>query len=155
VTDAPTDDQLAIGRAFEEVVAWLRRSRSTADISATGLSVLDRLDVNGPQRVTDLAALEGISQPATTSLVNRLEGRGWARRDADPTDGRAARVALTEVGRERLQQHRSDRSRRIAQRLSTLDAADQAALIAALPALVHLTSARPAPRPSTPDLAHA
>jgi len=122
------------------VVAWVRRSRSGTDVSATALSVLDRLELHGAQRVTDLAALEGISQPATTSLVNRLEERGWARREADPADGRAARVVLTDAGHDRLLQHRTERSRRIAQRLATLDEADQAALIAALPALVHLTA---------------
>jgi DNA-binding MarR family transcriptional regulator len=146
VTDEPAD-LAALGRAFEEIVTWLRRSRTATDVSATALSLLDRLDTGGDHRVTDLAALEGITQPAATSLVNRLEGRGWATRRADPSDGRASRVTITDAGRERLLQHREERSARIAGRLALLDAADQAALLAALPALRHLTAV-PVARPT-------
>jgi DNA-binding MarR family transcriptional regulator len=142
---APTEEQLALGSAFEQVVAWLRRTRTATDISASGLSLLDRLATGGPQRITDLATQEGISQPAMTSLVNRLEERGWARRTADPDDRRAIRVELTSQGTERLERHRADRTRRIVERLASLDTADQAALLAALPALQRLT-ALPDPR---------
>lgn len=147
MTDEPAADLAALGRAFEEVVTWLRRSRSTSDVSATALSLLDRLDTGGAQRVTDLALLEGVTQPAATALVNRLEERGWAARSADPSDGRASRITITDAGRARLHQHREERSLRIAARLALLDAEDQAALHAALPALRHLTAA-PEARPS-------
>lgn len=140
MNDAPAADLAALGRAFEEIVTWLRRTRDTSDVSATALSLLDRLETIGDQRVTDLAALEGVSQPAATSLVNRLEERGWAARSADPNDGRASRVVITATGRARLHEHRTERSLRIAERLALLDAADQAALHAALPALRHLTA---------------
>jgi DNA-binding MarR family transcriptional regulator len=146
VTDEPAADLAALGRAFEEIVTWLRRSRSATDVSATALSLLDRLDTGGDLRVTDLAALEGITQPAATALVNRLEGRGWAARSADPTDGRASRITITDAGRDRLHQHREERSLRIAERLALLDTTDQAALHAALPALRHLTAV-PTARP--------
>jgi DNA-binding MarR family transcriptional regulator len=147
VTNQPPSDLAALGRAFEEIVTWLRWSRTATDVSATALSLLDRLDTGGDHRVTDLAVLEGITQPAATGLVNRLAERGWAERRADPTDGRASRVTITDAGRRRLHEHREDRSLRIAERLALLDASDQAALHAALPALRHL-SAAPAARPS-------
>lgn len=143
--DEPTAEQLALGRAFEEVVTWVRRSRTGGDVSATALSLLDRLDTDGPQRVTALAALEGVTQPATTALVNRLAERGWVQRDEDPADGRASLVRLVDAGRARLHRHRAERSRRLADHLAELDAADQAALLAALPALRHLTAARVRP----------
>ena len=146
MNDGPTDEHLALGRAFEEVAAWLRRSPRTSDVSATGLSVLDRLDTTGPQRVTDLAVLEGVSQPAMTALVNRLAEAGWAGREPDPEDGRAQQVRPTESGRERLRAHRTERSRRLADRLAQLDADDQAALHAALPALAHLVAHAPRDR---------
>jgi len=147
VTDGPAADLAALGRAFEEITAWLRRSRTASEVSATGLSLLDRLDIGGALRVTDLAALEGVTQPAATALVNRLSDQGWVGRTADPTDGRASLVSITDAGRQRLQQHRDERSRRIAERLALLDATDQAALRAALPALRHLPAA-PAARPT-------
>jgi DNA-binding MarR family transcriptional regulator len=151
----PTAEQLALGRAFEQVVTWLRRTRSTSDISATGLSLLDRLDTSGAQRITDLAAREGVSQPAMTALVNRLEGRDWVRRSADPADGRAILVDLTDAGRHRLHTHRAERSVRIADRLAGLDEADQAALLAALPALTRLTELPDATLDAPGALTHA
>jgi DNA-binding MarR family transcriptional regulator len=135
-----TEDQLALGRAFEQVVTWLRRSRTAGDVSATALSLLDRLESTGPQRITDLAGREGVTQPAMTALVNRLEEHGWAQRTADPADGRAILVSLTDAGRERLHRHRADRTRRIAERLAVLGPEDQRALLAALPALNRLTA---------------
>jgi DNA-binding MarR family transcriptional regulator len=147
VTDEPTADLAALGRAFEDIATWLRRSRPTA-VSATRLSLLDRLDTGGALRVTDLAALEGVTQPAATALVNRLVEQGWVTRTADPEDGRASRITLTDTGRQRLHEHREERSGRIAERLALLDTADQAALLAALPALRHLTAA-PVARPTS------
>jgi DNA-binding MarR family transcriptional regulator len=151
VTEQPPADLAALGRAFEEIVTWLRRSRSASDVSATALSLLDRLDTAGDHRVTDLSVLEGITQPAATALVNRLEGLGWAARSADPSDGRASLVTITDDGRERLHRHREERSLRIAERLALLGPDDQAALHAALPALRHLTAA-PVARPTTAAL---
>ena len=147
MTDHPAADLAALGRAFEEITAWLRRSRPTTDVSASGLSLLDRLDAGGALRVTDLATLEGVTQPSATTLVNRLADQGWVTRAADPSDGRASLVSITDAGRQRLQLHREERTRRIAERLALLDAADQAALHAALPALRHLPAA-PAARPT-------
>jgi DNA-binding MarR family transcriptional regulator len=146
VTDEQRADLAALGRAFEDLATWLRRSRPTT-VSATRLSVLDRLEA-GALRVTDLAALEGITQPAATTLVNRLVEQEWVTRTADPSDGRASRITLTDTGRQRLHEHREERSERIAARLALLDTADQAALRAALPALRHL-SAAPVARPTS------
>jgi DNA-binding MarR family transcriptional regulator len=147
MTDEPGADLAALGRAFEEVATWLRRSRPASGVSATRLSLLDRLETAGAHRVTDLAAAEGITQPAATTLVNRLEEQGWVARSADPSDGRASLITITDAGRQRLHEHREERSRRIAERLALLDAADRAALRAALPALRHLTAV-PAARPT-------
>jgi DNA-binding MarR family transcriptional regulator len=69
-------------------------------------------------------------------------------RSADPSDGRATLVTITDAGRTRLREHRDDRSLRIAERLALLDAEDLAALHAALPALQHLTAVPVAARPN-------
>src|ERR1700761_2178570 len=41
-----------------------------------------------PQRITELAAAEGVTQPAITRLVDRLQERGWVTREQHPEDGR-------------------------------------------------------------------
>src|SRR5579875_988395 len=58
--------------------------------------------------VAALAAREGITQPAVTQLVNRLERRGYAERRADPEDGRAVLVVATGAGRDALERVRAE-----------------------------------------------
>jgi len=90
-----------IAEALPQRAAALSRlflSRTGAQVSRTEAGVLQAL-VAGPQRVTELAASEGVTQPAITSLVNRLQRRGWVVRRADPGDRRVVLVALTPRGR--------------------------------------------------------
>lgn len=61
----------------------------------------------GPRRVTELAEVEGLAQPTTTILINRLEGQGWVERARDPQDGRVVRVSLTPDGAEALGRYRA------------------------------------------------
>ncbi len=41
----------------------------------------------------------GMTRGAITKLVDRLEGQGLLRRAADPSDGRAQHLTLTDAGR--------------------------------------------------------
>lgn len=134
-----TEQQLALGRALEQVTTWLRRTRIATDLSPTGLTTLDRLANSGPARITDLAAREGVTQPGMTTVVHRLAERGWAVREPDPADGRATLVRITDAGRERVAAFRARRAEEIAERMDTLSPEDQDLLLAALPALQHLT----------------
>jgi DNA-binding MarR family transcriptional regulator len=49
-------------------------------------------------RVTELAELAQVSKPTVVYLVNDLERLGYVERVADPDDGRAKRVRMTERG---------------------------------------------------------
>jgi DNA-binding MarR family transcriptional regulator len=129
------DRQLAVGRALERVFAWLRENREPAGLSASALSALSRLESSGSLRVTELSAREGLTQPGMTTLINRLEDAGLAERCADPLDGRAVRVSITDAGRERVIDHRTTRAARIAARISELPSAEQDSLFSALAAL--------------------
>lgn len=132
----PTDaERRAVADALERVFGWLRENREPAGLSASALSALSRLDSSGALRVTELSAREGLTQPGMTTLINRLEDAGYAVREADPDDGRAVRVRITPAGSERVREHHSTRSARVAARIAELSPADQAALVAALDAL--------------------
>jgi DNA-binding MarR family transcriptional regulator len=50
------------------------------------------------QRMSALAAFAQGSLPRLSRVINRMESRGWAHRSADPTDGRATLVSLTDAG---------------------------------------------------------
>lgn len=131
---------------FERLVGLLRRLVPADSLSLTAASTLRRLEQSGPQRLSDLATGERVSQPAMTQLVSRLERDGLAHRCTDATDGRVVRVAITVTGRELLERRRSARAQRLADLLAGLTPADRAAIVAALPALDRLADAPHRPR---------
>jgi DNA-binding MarR family transcriptional regulator len=132
-----TADTAELADAIDRLTMWLRRRVPTA-VSSSTITTLDALAVNGPLRISDLAEREAISQPGMTSLVNRLEAAGQAERVSDPTDGRAALVRITEAGRALLTQRHAARALVLERELRDLDAADRAALRAAVPAVHRL-----------------
>ena len=85
----------ALGEAVERGL----REAGHAGISRAHLTVLQPLFMR-PEgaRLTDLAAWAHITKPSMTYLVNHLEAQGYVERAADPADGRAQRVRLTERG---------------------------------------------------------
>jgi DNA-binding MarR family transcriptional regulator len=132
----PDDARTATG--FERLCELLRRLTPREELSLTAASTLRRLDRDGPQRICDLTAPEGVSQPAMTQLVTRLEKDGLAVRGSDPTDGRVVVVTITDAGRAAVHRRRVARAEALAELLRTLPAQDRAAITAALPALDRL-----------------
>jgi DNA-binding MarR family transcriptional regulator len=88
--------------------AKAHRSRSGAHLSRIGLhpgqeSVLKALaDLDG-QTMSQLAQILAVQPPTVTKMITRLAGQGLVRRAASESDGRLARVYLTEVGQERIE----------------------------------------------------
>lgn len=72
---------------------------SEIDLTMPQLRALGVL-AHAPQRMGDLAAFLGSSVSATTSLVERLEGKGLVERVHDPIDRRVVMCHPTEAGRE-------------------------------------------------------
>src|SRR5215469_9121322 len=120
------------------LIRWL----SPPGLSLTAAATLTTLERSGPRRLTELAADEGVTQPAMTQLVGRLEASGLVVRSADPEDGRVVRVQLTDAGRDLIGRRRAARAERLSGLLGALSPADQEALAGALPAINALASAR-------------
>jgi DNA-binding MarR family transcriptional regulator len=147
--ELPTADQLAIADELERVSLWARRGMPSR-MSPTSITTLDSLEHSGPLRITDLADLQGVTQPGMTTLVNRLAADGYAERFADPTDGRAALVRITPAGRQVLAERHAARSAAISDAISQLPAEHQRALSAAAEALRALTRIPPSYEKGTP-----
>ncbi len=124
------------------VVLVIRGVSGNRDLSLTAVATLGSLDRRGPQRITTLAAEEGVSQPSMTQLVQRLEQRGLVTRGADPADGRAALVRLTEEGHTALVARRDRNAEKIARLLSDLPESDVQALASALQMVLPAMRAR-------------
>jgi DNA-binding MarR family transcriptional regulator len=97
-------------------------------LSASATLVLNRLDREGPMRVTALAEAEGASQSGMTQLVQRLERQGLLERCNDPDDGRACLVMVGDEGRRLWDARANVRKQRIAGLVGQLSRDDQVAL---------------------------
>lgn len=134
----PVEDA-AILSGFERFFEVLRRITPREEMSLTAASTLRRLERSGPHRLCELYAPEGVTQPAMTQLVTRLEKEGLAERSSDPADGRAVVVSITEAGRSAVARRREGRAEALSGLLQGLAPADHAAILAALPALERLS----------------
>jgi DNA-binding MarR family transcriptional regulator len=144
ISGRPGGQALAAGIAggMERLVR-LFRSINTADgLSLTAAATLATLERSGPSRLTSLAVKEGVTQPAMTQLIVRLQDSGLVERTADPSDGRVVQVHVTGEGRALLARRRAARAERLALILDQLSPAELAALEAALPAIDALANAQ-------------
>ena len=130
---------------FQGVFELLMRITPADGMSLTTAATLGRLDREGEHRLSELAAAEGVTQPAMTQLVSRLERDGLAERRGDPADRRVVLVRVTAAGREAVARRRAARVERMAALLPALPPADREAILAALPAIDRLVAAARTP----------
>ncbi|HLK77363.1 MAG TPA: MarR family transcriptional regulator [Streptosporangiaceae bacterium] len=137
------DEGLAAGvaAALERLIGLFRSLSPASGLSLTAAATLATLERSGPCRLTWLAAREGVTQPAMTQLIGRLEDAGLVSRAADPADGRVVQVRITADGKATLAGRRAVRAERVAGLLERLSTAERAALAAALPAMDALVGA--------------
>ncbi|MEC5190701.1 MULTISPECIES: MarR family winged helix-turn-helix transcriptional regulator [unclassified Arthrobacter] len=139
-------DLLALAQDFREAlrhsIYLVRRLDADGELSAAQLSTLKMLmdataspgNGNGA-RVGEIARNLGVRVPSATEQIIKLERAGLARREPDPDDSRAVRVTLTGSGRAAVESANESRNAVMAGILSSLSAADRAALAAALPVI--------------------
>ena len=96
------DAALELVLALHRLLRSLRRAGPTGGLQPTQLIVLSLLIEAGPSRVGVIADRVPCSQPTATAVVAELETTGLVRREPDPTDGRATRVAVTAAGERAL-----------------------------------------------------
>ena len=91
-------------RLREAIRALVRRFSlaERADMSCCGMTVAQAATLealgDGGLRLSDLGTRLGIAPSTLTRNLARLEERGLIRKEPDPIDGRAQRVALTDSG---------------------------------------------------------
>ncbi|HEU0241470.1 MAG TPA: MarR family transcriptional regulator [Micromonosporaceae bacterium] len=130
------DDDLA-GRLYFSIARLVRMLRRGAPVALSlgSITALGTVVNEGPIRVGDLAALEGVRAPTMTRIVDGLVADGYAERVPDPADGRACLVRATPAGADMLAGARSARARVLADSLARLSPRQRASIGAALPAI--------------------
>ncbi|MER5346294.1 MULTISPECIES: MarR family winged helix-turn-helix transcriptional regulator [Streptomyces] len=128
--------------ALEQLVRYVRQVSTAGGLSSAASSVLGRLGREGPQRVTELARGEGVSQPGMTQLVTRMERDGLVRRIASTDDRRGVLVEATDAGADVVKERHAERAEALRELMDRLDPQEQSAVAIALPALARLIQAQ-------------
>lgn len=100
----------------------LRLSRQVhPDMDPSAYGLLSILRRQGPIRLTELAGLIGVGKPTVSRQVTFLMQLGLVSKDADPLDGRAQLLHLTEHGEETMARVQDARREIFRQRLGEWD----------------------------------
>jgi DNA-binding MarR family transcriptional regulator len=89
--DALMSLMMALGRRVRQ-----RQPGDAIDYSA--FPILKLLSHQGPMRLSGLASVLGLDASTVSRHARQLEDRGLIERTEDPDDGRASRVAISEMG---------------------------------------------------------
>jgi len=134
------DDETVI--RLRRVILRLARQLNAASVgeglTPTQASVLGIVANRGPLGLTELTEIEGLNPTMLSRVVGKLDSFGLIRRLRDPDDFRAARVEVTPDGLQAYQRIAAQRAAILSERVAGLPPEQEAALIAALPALENL-----------------
>jgi DNA-binding MarR family transcriptional regulator len=118
----------------------LREQANVGDLTPSQVSVLLRLEKDGPATASSLARVEGMRPQSMGPVIAALDAAGLVRGTPDPNDGRRTILSLTEACRKLIAEGRAARqdwlSRRIEERLSSQEQTELAAAVALLARLV-------------------
>jgi DNA-binding MarR family transcriptional regulator len=116
----------------------LRREAHAEGVTGGQASLLAQIRMNPDLGVRDLAGREGVSAPAMTRYLDRMEKAGLVVRTRSVQDARRIRLALTPKGVRALRSVRRRRTAWLAERLEGLLPAELAAVDRAIEALSRL-----------------
>jgi DNA-binding MarR family transcriptional regulator len=130
----PTSDPAPLAEHLQMVVAALvRRQRSVSparELTLSQVSILKRLDREGPATVADLARAEKIRHQSVAATVAVLVERGWVRRVTDESDLRRRLLTITDEGLRILAERREAGHEHLADLLAERFTADERTHIA-------------------------
>ncbi len=138
----PTDQDTAYHRLAEALLRLMVSVMRSGprEIGVTSSLTLVTLDLCGPQRITELASIEGVSQPSMSGVVSGLERGGLVTRRRDANDRRVVLVEITPAGRSYLQGRRESGIVALTRLIALLPQRDGKALLATLPVLQQLSA---------------
>jgi DNA-binding MarR family transcriptional regulator len=142
-------DTARLRAAIGKLSRRLRRTAAAAgaDLTPTGASVLLTVAREGPIRLSELAAGEGLNPTMLSRIVAYLCDAGLATRVSDPDDRRAGLVKATAEGRRLCERMRRERTDALNVGIATLSESERRSLEVALPVLEQLAEQLKRERP--------
>lgn len=138
-------DLADVARALNSAAIHLLRGMRPVDrqsgLTPARLSALSVLVFSGPQSLGRLAAVEQVSGPTMTRVVDGLVSLGLAERRPHPDGARLTRISATPEGTSVMEAAAARRIEAIVSALQALPADDRRRIAAATPALVRVADA--------------
>src|SRR6195952_6087064 len=98
----------------------LRHQQAGDELSPSESAVMGRIGRAGPMTPGQLAKSEHVQPPSMTRIIERLEARGFLRRDPDPGDRRQVLVSRTQAGNNFVERSRAVRTAWLTKQLEQL-----------------------------------
>ena len=118
----------------------VRRLRAEYSFPVAQASVLSRIDREGAQTTSALAAAERVRPQSMAQTLAELETAGLIERRPDPDDRRRVQIELTALGRKQVLEGRGRREDWLAAAIAAeLSQEEQRTLLAAVPLLQRLS----------------
>jgi len=123
----PDNVDEALNTVEQQISLFWRRARSVSyqlsrqvhpDLEPAAYGLLAVIRREGPIRLTDLALNIGVGKPSVSRQIAFLESIGLVFKEADPLDGRAQSIRLTEKGEEKMHQVQDARRQDFRERLA-------------------------------------
>ena len=137
-----TSDPVAVANGLRPALLHLNRRlrKELGPLGITGgqAALLWSIRSHPGLGVRELAELEGVSAPALSAYIDRLQAAGLVGRRRSTTDRRRVELEVTDAGERILRSARSRRTAWLAARLRRLDPEELERIEAALPAFEKL-----------------
>lgn len=114
-----------------------KRFMDDSGLSASQVNTLMRLHYRGACSVSDLGAHAGISNAASSQMIDRLVGMSLLQRSEDPNDRRNKVIALSPQGHALIEQGIEARRAWMEALTTALSPDEQQAIVTALTLLTH------------------
>lgn len=127
-----TGQTTTVSSLYRDLTRITRALRQRTGQHSQPLSALSAMWVlmaaEAPIRLSELAERENVTVPTMSRIVTALERDGLVTRTADPADGRASLLALSDAGNELVNGSRSRRIQALEKALDGLDSAEREVL---------------------------
>lgn len=123
--------ELFMRRSMRDFIQFIKES----GLTTTQLNTLMRLYYRGDCPISEISDHLGITNAATSQMVQRLVEQGLLDRTEDPTDRRVKQLTLTAEGRALIEQGIEARRRWLEDLTVALPAEEQANIVATLTTL--------------------
>jgi DNA-binding MarR family transcriptional regulator len=133
------DSVIRLRRVVLGLARRLNAASAGEGLTPAQASVLAVVVYRGPLGLTELSEIEGLNPTMLSRVVGNLSSLGLVHRRRDPSDYRAVRVEITPDGEAIWQRISTERAQVISECVTYLPADQEAALVAALPALENLS----------------